>query len=866
MQTAKLKPSAFDRFRVGVLLAVSAFAVFGSSLQAATVTKDNNTADLDTGTSWVGGNVPGVADVALWDSTVTGANTVSLGTPNLTIGTVQITNPGGLVTINGAGTLTLTSSGIPGVGIDMSSATADLTINANIAIEDTPTMPIWTVAAGRTLTVAGNVSENGPTLKTLTIAGAGTTDITGMISDDQKDLAIAKNGTGTLILEAANAYTQGTTVNQGVLNIRNSSALGTAAGNTIVNAGGELQLQGNISIPNKEDLSLTGTGAGGPGSAALRNISGGNQLNGPIELQDAPGVVRINSDSGSLTLLGNITEAGNSDKILSFGGSGDIIVSGAVGGGTDILAVTKDGTGTLTLSGNNSYKGTTVVAGGTLVISGSNGDITDSTSITINNATLSLDNTLANKNDRIGNRPVTMNSGTFNFIHGAPNGTNYSETIGDTLTLNSGASTISTDVANTANSSVLTFDSLARTVGATVNFGGGTSNPSAANNDNNVRFNSQAAGLIGAWATVGGTSFATYSITGTDSVEALSTYDQTVTRLSSGTKSIADNNANNVQITDGTGTAGNITFGPGTTTINTLTNSATGTNAPAGGVTIDPAGATLQVNGILNASGASALTIGNGTNNGTITAKTAGLELVLQNFSSNALTVNSVIADNNTASTLTTAGTGSVIVTASNTYSGVTNVNQGTLEIAGTAGALANTSRVTVNTGGTLLLSSTTTAAGGQINDSAEIVLAGGTIKANVNGINESVGALTLSNDSTVDFGTLTGTNNLRFADSTAPGLWTSGTTLNIINYTVDTDHLFFGTVTGAGVTTDQLGQISFYSGSSVGSGFLGTANYLPDGEVSPVPEPSSVATALGLVGLIGFRERRRLALVLGRW
>ncbi len=52
-------------------------------------------------------------------------------------------------------------------------------------------------------------------------------------------------------------------------------------------------------------------------------------------------------------------------KSLAFGGSGGITVSGNIGGGTDILAVTKDGTGTLTLSGNNSYRGDTVVREGT---------------------------------------------------------------------------------------------------------------------------------------------------------------------------------------------------------------------------------------------------------------------------------------------------------------------------------------------------------------------------------------------------------------------------------------------------------------------------------------------------------------------
>ena len=246
-----------------------------------------------------------------------------------------------------------------------------------------------------------------------------------------------------------------------------------------------------------------------------------------------------------------------------------------------------------------------------------------------------------------------MNGGTFDFTHPATSMADYTETVGQ-LSLSSGASTISTDVSNTGSSasSILTFASLARTAGATVDFGGGTGNPSAANDNNNVRFTAQAAGLIGPWATVGGTSFANYNTAGaTGSVEALSSYGQTVTRLSSGTKIIANTAANNVQITDGTGTAANITLAAATTTINTLTNSATGTNSPAGGVTIDPAGQTLRVGGILNATGSSALTIGNGTNNGTLTKRgwRRGANWCSYNYSTNALTVNSVIANNGTA-------------------------------------------------------------------------------------------------------------------------------------------------------------------------------------------------------------------------
>src|SRR5437868_10000281 len=121
---------------------------------AATRTKANNTTNLSLTTGWTGAVVPGSGDIALWDSNVTGANTVSLGA-NLNFGEIQITNPGGPVTINAGNTLTL--SGISGVGIDMSSATQNLTINCASTLGAAQT---WTVASGRTLTVNGSGINN----------------------------------------------------------------------------------------------------------------------------------------------------------------------------------------------------------------------------------------------------------------------------------------------------------------------------------------------------------------------------------------------------------------------------------------------------------------------------------------------------------------------------------------------------------------------------------------------------------------------------------------------------------------------------------------------------------------------------------
>ena len=117
--------------------------------------------------------------------------------------------------------------------------------------------------------------------------------------------------------------------------------------------------------------------------------------------------------------------------------------------------------------------------------------------------------------------------------------------------------------------------------------------------------------------------------------------------------------------------------------------------------------------------------------------------------------------------------------------------------------------------------------------------------------------------NSIIDFAN--GNALINFADSSS-ARWTGGTTLSIWNWdgTAVTgggnDQLKFGTDNTA-LTSGQLAQISFYSGS--GSGFLGTGIFATsnNGEVvfTAVPEPATIFGAFALVGMIGYRERKRL-------
>ena len=228
----------------------------------------------------------------------------------------------------------------------------------------------------------------------------------------------------------------------------------------------------------------------------------------------------------------------------------------------------------------------------------------------------------------------------------------------------------------------------------------------------------------------------------------------------------------------------------------------------------------------------------------------------LSGGSGEAYSLGSALTNNgaNTTNLLKT-GAGKWTVTGTNNYTGATTVSGGTLEV-GNAATLSQTSSVAISSGGTLLLSG----AGGsnnKLNSTTAVTLSGGAIDLSgmTSSLDQHVGALILSNSSVLDFGALAGGNTFRFADSSGAS-WTSGAYLNVWDWTANSDHLYFGTG-NVGLTTAQLGAIRFYS--DAGTTLLGTGFSAGFAEVTPVPEPTSVAAALGLLLVACFREVRIL-------
>ena len=143
------------------------------TLRAADQTKADNATALDQAASWLGNAVPGQTDRAIWDGTLSAANsTNSAGASVLNVGQIQVKNPGTGVPVRITGSSAWWRLfGVSGAAIDMSTATADLTIGPGFTVQSWTDGAIFLNQAGRTLTVSGQLWLGNIAGKTLTVDG-----------------------------------------------------------------------------------------------------------------------------------------------------------------------------------------------------------------------------------------------------------------------------------------------------------------------------------------------------------------------------------------------------------------------------------------------------------------------------------------------------------------------------------------------------------------------------------------------------------------------------------------------------------------------------------------------------------------------
>lgn len=845
---------------LGVSLCLIAFTTLSPMVRAAEVVKADNSTNLGNSGSWIGGTQPGATDIAVWDSTVATATSANMGAAR-TWGQIKVTT---LVNAFTIGTGGLTLNGVSGVGIDMSAATADFTLNNPITLGADQS---WIIGSGRTLTLGGALTTGGfavslqgagsfvktstsamslsagsfsgnltNTSGTITKTGAGDLNLAGNLSTGG---AVTVSG-GSLTLRGANTISGNVTVDTGAtLNINSANALGNStlvlnAGSTIDNTSG-----GAITVANNNAWTLSTFTFGGTNNLRLGNGAvslstnrtvtlagtarltlGGQMINGGA---DNNKTLTVNGAGNTLELAGGIAIAALADsRTITITGDGNIEVSGAIvnGGTASASNLTYSGTGVLTLSGTNSYGGVTTVSSGTLAITTAQ-NTTGNTSI-------------ANANVVLGNAGA-LGSGTIVT-------TNNNAQLAASTTL-TGVNAVSNAISLGSNMRIGTGSALE--LSGSVNMNGVARSITSNNTSNETTFSGVISNDGGGGLTLVTTGGITLSgnNTYTGATEFRGTNALSVSQI--GNSGVAGNLGAGDTLRFGSNSGTRATFrytGTGETTNRTLA-----FNTTVGDISIEQAGT-----GLLRFSGTT-----NTTANG---AKT----LFLRGSTAGTGQIDGVLADSaDGALSLTKTGTGTWTLAGNNTYTGATTVSEGKLNINGSTAA---GSAVTVASGGTLGGSGTI---GGSVT-----VASGGTLSPG-----NSPGLLTIGGGLTLDSGSaivmeLNGTTRGTLYDAinvTGALAYGGSLTLNFgaLSEAGNSYNLFdFGSQNGvfqgitlagqyAGSFTNNSG-VWTYDDNSLLFTFTQSTGVL-NVSTSVIPEPSTygVLIAAGLLAFAIFRRRR---------
>jgi autotransporter-associated beta strand protein len=727
--------------------------------------------------------------------TLTGANSGWTGQANVCYGTLEAANPGALPAYNVA-----YSTGYTGIGVG---AQGTLAVNVGGASD-------WTSSQVDTLWGNANFALGGALgLDTTNASFTYATNLT------NSNMGVAKLGPNTLLLTGSNSYTGGTTVKGGTLQLGNASALG-GPGSLTVNAG-TLDLNGFTPANAFTSLNGTGglitdNSAGSSTTTLTVTVPSGNSATYAGSINDGATqhlaltingagtqvLSGVNNYSGPTTVSSGILQATNVAALPGYNVASQISVAAAgtlavnVGGASDwtasqvdtlrskvafspnatlgfdttngsfaygsnianAIGLNKLGANTLTLSGANSYTGTTTVTNGTLQATNAGAlpgynvasqiSVASAGTLAVNYGGGSdwtsgqVDALMANASFSSG---ATLAFDTTN----AGSGASYGSAIGSVGTTAGlavtklGPNTLTLTGANT-------YSGTTTISGGTLQLGDGTTNGSIAGasivNNAALAFNvanatnSTYAGVISGGGTVTMIGAGTMTLTGANTYSGTTTISGGTLQLGDGTNngsiagtSIVNNAALAFNVANATNStyAGTISGGGTVAMIGAGTMIFSGANSYSGTTTIS--------NGTLQ--------LGDGTHNGSI----AGTSIV----NNAALAFNVASATNSNyagaisgGGTVAMIGAGTMILSGANSYSGTTTISSGTLQlgngtnngsIAGTsivdnaalafnvasatnsnyAGAISGGGTVTMRGAGTMILSGNNSAASGNV-------------------------------------------------------------------------------------------------------------------------------------------------------
>ncbi|MFT9015093.1 MAG: autotransporter domain-containing protein [Acetobacter sp.] len=185
--------------------------------------------------------------------------------------------------------------------------------------------------------------------------------------------SLTQNGTGTLVLSADNTYTGATTIAQGTLQLGNGSTTGSIA-STAIHDNGSLVVDRSDTLTLSEVIDGTGNlTQNGTGTLVL---SADNTYTGATTIAQGGLQLGNGGTTGSIAASSAIHDNGS----LIVDHSNMLALSQVIDG---TGSLTQNGTGTLVLSADNTYTGTTTIAKGTLQLGngGTTGSIAASSAI-----------------------------------------------------------------------------------------------------------------------------------------------------------------------------------------------------------------------------------------------------------------------------------------------------------------------------------------------------------------------------------------------------------------------------------------------------------------------------------------------------
>lgn len=249
---------------------------------------------------------------------------------------------------------------------------------------------------------SSSMGFSGSGARTLTLTGSATGNTLAMaVGDNGGATSITKSGSGSWILTGDNTASGTVSITDGTLQIGNGGTSGSINGPVTNN--GTLIFNRSNSFTFSKVISGTGnlikTGDGTLSLSGANTYSGSTSINyGTLQL-NAANVIPDGASKGDVLLYGTLDLNSYSETINGLSGNGVVdnkaagtpvltigannansTFEGSINNNTGALQLTKTGSGTIILTGNNTYSGATTVSAGELRINGS----ASSSALTVN--------------------------------------------------------------------------------------------------------------------------------------------------------------------------------------------------------------------------------------------------------------------------------------------------------------------------------------------------------------------------------------------------------------------------------------------------------------------------------------------------